>query len=587
MRSRIFCGAAGTWIWMLVLHCVHGATDATVVERFQGQALERLDTRGGEWNVKREVEMYDLVERNIYQSPEEPSHTAWVGMWRQKDGGIYVSFSRVMGDPGMEPSYHPTYGRSGEERWQKFAAQHGMRPGPAAAATSTTLDSPTLVTRDAGETWEDLGLEHEPRGGNLRFVCARDGSLVNKGLATVLCHDGRIVSTANPQEWMKDVERHIYFTDQALIAVRESLDDGKTWSPLQFINPTGSDPELIKTSGEETALVEMADGRLLALIRCDPGGPVQTYLTRVGPGTYEGTPPTRCGIPHGGLPDLVRGSDGVVWYWGLEGHWYSEDDGASWHPAPVQLRSYYGKMLESTPGQLLCVTQSLIHDSPYPFWQDGAIRMSRFRWRRSGTLEQTSDAVRFARAVTKGESRRDMHVRARVRVDGINGIIFHVSDDGGSYYFLGVVTQGHPLYKEYFPPELQDEKLAANYAGAEQFGFALGRPMVVLARIEGEKITLLRGIRLLQISPSYYVKAGTWAQMQVKVSGDLIQGAVQLQDERFPWATFVGAHDAALPAGRVGVFSDRSTGAFKDLEVWDRPQMIRDLWRTEEQREDK
>ena len=552
---------------------------ATLVERFQGEALERLTTRGGSWKVSHEVEVYDMVERDIYQSPEEPGHTAWAGMWKEKDGAIKVSFSRVTGNVGLEPSYHATYGRSGEERWKKFAKQHGMRPGPQDAVTTTKLESPTFVTRDNGDTWEDLGLEHKPRGGNLRFVCATDGSLVRKGLATVLCSDGRIVSTASAQECMKDRERHIYFTDQFLVAVRESLDDGKTWSPLQFITPDGSDPELIKVSGEETAIAELADGRILAMIRCDPGEPVQTYLTRVGPGKYEATPPTRCGIPHGGLPDLVRGSDGVIWYWGLIRHWYTADDGKSWHKAPMQLRSYYGKMLEAAPNQLLCVTQHLISDSPYPFWYDSSIRMYRFNWRRSGILEQSNDGVRFARVISREETFGDMHARAEVRLDGVNGIVFHVSPDGRSYYFFGVVLRGHPLYKDYFPPEMQDEKLAANYSGAEQPHFALGRSMVVLARVEEGKITLLRGLRILQLSRSYYVNKGTWAEMQVKVAADVIQGAVKIADERFPWATYVGARDSTFGSGRVGFYADRSTGAFRNLEVWDKPQMIRHLWK--------
>jgi hypothetical protein len=237
-------------------------------------------------------------------------------------------------------------------------------------------------------------------------------------------------------------------------------------------------------------------------------------------------------------------------------------------------------MLEAEPGQLLCVTQHLIGDSPYPYWYDSSIRMDRFRWRRSGVLKQTSDGVRFARAISREETFGDMHARARVRLDGVNGIIFHVSDDGRSYYFLGVVLRGHPLYKEYFPPEVQDETLAATYAGAEQFSFALGRSMVVLARVQEGEVTLLRGLRILQISPSYHVEAGTWSEMQVRVDGDLIQGAVKIGDEeRFPWAVYVGARDATLAEGYVGVYSDRSTGAFRDIEVWDTPQAIRDLWR--------
>jgi len=549
-----------------------------MIERFQDDALSRFDLRGGNWDVSHEVEIYDLVERDIYQSPEEPGHTAWVGMWKEKDGAIKVSFSRVTGNVGLEPSYRPTYGRSEGEYWKAFCREHKMRPGPEDAVTTTKLVSPTLVTRDNGETWKDLGLQHEPRGGNLRFVCAADGSLVRNGLATLLCRDGRIVCTPHVREWPKKGTTTLA-VEKYIMGIRESTDNGKTWTPLQWIAPEGTDPEFLKASGEESAIAELADGRILAVIRCDPGPPIQTLLTRVGPGKYKATPPTQCAMPHGGLPDLVGGSDGVIWYWGLASHWYTADDGASWHKAPLQLRSYYGKMLEAAPNQLLCVTQRLISDSPYPFWYDSSIRMYRFRWRRSGILEQKNDGVRFARAIQKEKTFADLHLRADVRLDGVNGIIFHVSPDGKSYYFLGVVLRNHPLYKDYFPPEVQDEKLAANYAGAEQFQFALGRSMVVLARVEGPKVTLLRGLRILQMSPSYHVTPGTWARVQVKVAGDVIQGAVKIDHPHFPHAVYVAARDAGLESGTTGVYSDRSTGAFRNLEVWDEPQMIRHLWK--------
>ncbi|MFH0963562.1 MAG: sialidase family protein [Planctomycetota bacterium] len=537
-----------------------------VTDYLEDNPLARWEAAGGDWDATCDIDIYDLEERDIYRSPEEPSHLAWVGLWKEPGGDVKTCFAQITGNLGLETSYRPWYGRGkSHDAWKQFCREHKMRLGPEDAASTTKAEYPTLVSRDNGDSWENLGSDQKPRGANLRFLYAADGSIVNNGVANLRCRDGRIVSTAWPSEWIHD-GKPVY--GQYIAAIRESMDDGKTWTATQWIAPPGTEADLLKETGEESAMVELADGRILMVIRCDPGRTCETYLTRVGPGKYEATPPVRLPLPHSGLPELVRGSDGVIWNWQIDGHWYTEDDGKTWHPTAFRFWSYYGKMIEAAPNQVLCVTQYLVHDSPYPYWYDGSIRMYRFSWRRAGTLEQKDDAVPFALSRRREGEFADAHLRADVRADGVSGLAFRVQPDGRSFYGLAVVLPGSPAYARWFVPDVQQEVLAANYTAGDTMTVAAGEPMLVIARIENGKVTVLRGTRLS------YVPRGSWVRLQVKVEGDLIQGAVNSDPP-----TYVGARDATLSSGGVGFFTDTSAGAFRRLDVWPSARMIRDLWR--------
>ncbi len=62
------------------------------------------------------VEVGDAQRRVIYRSPEEPSHVAWVGIWKAADGSIGLRFPQITGNVGLEPSYAPWYGRAATGR---------------------------------------------------------------------------------------------------------------------------------------------------------------------------------------------------------------------------------------------------------------------------------------------------------------------------------------------------------------------------------------------------------------------------------------------------------------------------------------
>jgi len=565
-----------------------GAEAPIVSDSFQDVPRRRWSSAEGKWKATEEkIEIYDVDEGVLFRSPEEPSWVEWVGLWKEQDGAVKACFAHIAGNAGLRPSYGPWYGphvleryngpkdkwldfassmfetqeealaATPEEAWSAFCKLHNMSEGPEDAMSTTRLEYPTLMTRDGGDTWQNLGPDQQPQGSNIRFVRARDGRAVDPGTAPVRCRDGRIVSTVGAYKYKPGY----------LLGIRESVDDGKTWLPDQFLRPEGSDEDMIQGCSNENAMVELDDGRLLVVIR-GKGNPLQTYLTRIGPGKYTATPPTLTPMPYSGMPELAQGSDGVVWYWGHDGHWYTLDDGQSWHPVPQRMGSYYGKMVYVGPNRLLSVTHT-IGDSPYPHWYDACIKQYRFSYRRAATMEQTDAEATSAVYVRRRADFADLHLRADVRYDGANGLAFRVQPEGDSYYVFAVVSPDEEVYAPWLPSPEQQEVLSAHYIVAN-WALHHCEPMAILARVDNGELQVLRGIRLWK-----KLEKGTWIQMQVKVTGDLLQGAVNAGSRPI----YVGARDATYQSGQVGLFTDQSTGAFKHFCAWSRPQMIRDLWR--------
>ena len=568
-----------------------------ISDYFQDSQMANWTRSSGTWHVDNSrIDFLDIDVDDIYSSPEEPGWIEWVQRpWRENDGAIKISFMQITGNPALSPSYRPWYERFAAKyrppmTWEQFGSG-GMLLGPEDAVATTRLELIILRSRDAGETWEDCSSEppeefmellestggkdqeplivHEPISPKvLRFAHKYNSGLLNMPGAIIRCRDGRMVSTLSNRKNKKG----------ALLGVRESLDDGKTWSDIQYISPEGSDPAIVNGASEENAMVELDNDRILVVVR--GSRPFQTYLTRIGPGQYQATPPTWTPMPHSGNPELLRCSDGVIWYWGIQGHWYTADDGQTWRQATNQFKSYYGKMIETSPNHVLAVSQYLIHDSPYPYSLDSSVRQYRFSYRRSGILHQTDDEPSLAVASQSNSEHTDVHIRADVRVDGANGIAFRIQNGGRSYYVFSVILPGSEAYDLWFPPEIEARKLASPHAGEEEDRtMATGHPMCVLGRIDEGQLTVLRATKLLTETDEFSlgeVHPGDWLQMQVKVSGDLIQAAAR-KSKGQP-ATYVGARDASYSSGRVGLMTDRSTGAFKNVCVWDKALMIREMW---------
>ena len=538
---------------------------ADVEDFFEGEALGRWRAEGGKWDVTQDIDIYDLRERDIYRSPEEPSHLRWVGLAKGAKGMMQVSISQLTGNLGLAPSYRPCHWRD-EAQWAQMSKEHNLWIGPEDAIPTTKSERPTLLSADGGETWVNAAET------DMTFEPSESKGDVGSCYRELQCRDGRVLLNPRWFEWRHHGNEIGLKTDQEahrkyLLGIKESLDGGKTWSAIQWLRPEGSDPQLIQETSEECAMLELGDGRILTIVRCDPGSPCQTYLTRDAEGRYHATVPVRLPMGHSGIPEVTRGSDGVIWYWGLDGHWYTEDDGVTWRKMPFFLSQYYGMMTEAAPNTMLCVTQHLIHDSPYPYWYDSTVRMYRFSWRRAGIMKQEETGKGLSLLVRKEPESGDLHMRADVRVDGVAGIACHVQGDMKGYYTLAIVLPGSSAFARYFPPKAQAETLAANYGGDDLTKPTGAQPMIVLSRVEGDKVTVLRGMQTPELGP------GSWVRLQLKVSGDIIQGAVNTEP-----AVYVSARDGTFNTGRVGVVTDQSSGAFRNVGIWKEPQMIRDLW---------
>lgn len=557
----------------------------------QTNAVSNWAGVSGSWEMAELAEVCEVETRDIYRSPEEPSHVAWVGMWKAADGSISIRFPQITGNPGLEPSYAPWYGRANfadyaMESWEEFASKGAMITGPEDALSTTRVDFITMITRDEGETWEVVKSAHhdvvdwsheDTRGYNGKLVLAANGKLVGNGMATVICRDGRIVDTHSFPEWTKSQEHGKY-----VVGIRESFDQGESWSEMQWVSGKFTDGTPLDLATEEHDFVELDDGRLLFIVRVDQiQHPVAAWLKRGDDGRYA------CEevqiietMPHSGMPDMVRTQDGIIWYWGV-GHFYSLDDGRTWRRLPDSqfFAAYYGKML-AAGNHVLCVTQKDVSDSPYPVHHDGYIQQIRFSGRRIEVAKQTSSKATMA-LMKCGEQRYgDMHLRVDVRTDKADGMAFRISPDGRSYYAFMIISPGSQALRRWEAPPLQGATLSAYFPGLldEHVRERMEKgiitiqdyPMAVLARIDEGQITVMRGLRLEEL------RQQPWVQLQVKAKGTLIQAAVS--DGCSP-PTYIGIHDAAHSEGSVGLLTDGgSVGAFKNLCVWPKARMIRDNW---------
>jgi hypothetical protein len=443
-----------------------------------------------------------------------------------------------------------------------------------------------MVTRDQGDTWEkvsdvpgtNIEGSGEARGYNDRRVLAPNGDLVGKGVATLICRDGRIVDTAGSEEFNQEFQAG----RKHLLGLHESFDGGKTWTPMQWITGRYENGKPVEQATEEHSFVELDDGRLLFIIRADEmHHPLAAWLTRHPDGKYTcDSPVIVTSMPHAGKPSMVRTSDGTIWYWGAR-HYHSLDDGKTWQGLPDSqvFPAYYGKMM-AAGNQILCITQKDIGDDPYPPLRDASIEQIRFSGRRIAVLRQTSRNDSTAIIKLEGPGYSDLHLRADVRLDKADGVAFRVSPDGKSYYALMLVMPGADVRKRWTPPPVQGATLSAYFPGmldvASHDEIEKGivkiapRPLAVLARVDNGHLTVLRGINAGEANP------GTWVQVQVKVRGDLIQAAVA--NGSAP-PNYLGVHDATYTEGAIGFLTDAgSQGEFKDLDLWPSPQMMRDLW---------
>lgn len=558
----------------------------------------------GKWTVASDqIDVSHVQKRDIYRSSLEPSFVCWAILWKESDGTLKLSFTEATGDQSAWP---PTYNfNSGDiEYYLK-----------------------TLVSRDGGKTWADTGWreDQDPLYDMNSDHCIRhvfqvqDGTLLRNyghtlegvtSFADTLTYDKSKAMQHFPFSNMGTTLRHLKFTstwksinggsswkkihinreevpfffvtgihqlrngsivatggildsylteDTCKVGITESRDGGNTWSTPQIIaeNDDRLAPQLV---GQENDFVELPDGRLLLVQRtCGTGiNTLQAYMSRDDSGKWHRSKwSTNPQFPQSGYPYLHRAGDGTIFYYCHYAIRYTCDDGITWYSLPLGM-SYYGQLAEARPGHIVAVSQKNIGDCSYPFKHDTAMAQTSFDFRRIGVVEQTdADALTAVAALGKADY-SDLHLYAQVRADGETGLAFAVSGD--SYWFAALVIPCNEF------------RAPGRATRAEQDA------VLVIGRCESGTVTESRRLYAGKIMP------GSWVEMQIDKSGDILKAAVKLSEREDYFYLVLPATYAVVRGtfgrGKPGLFTNRSTGAFKNVRIGPAGVEIRSNWQT-------
>jgi len=552
----------------------------------------KIKTYTGTWNESEELSFFNVQRKNIYQSESEPSFVAWCLLWKDGDGTLKTSFVEVNGEKGLWP---PTFDFNGigiESRLTTLASSdngkswydtgwkeefdplwtvnsdHHIRyvtalpdgtllrlyPHTRADKTLTlrhaVYDSTQFhklysyspaeieyhpknttiwVSRDKGQRWEMTGrLETIFVSG---FHILKDGSIV--GIGCFIKENGEL--TAKP-------------------AIVESFDGGRTWGEPYAVF---EDEETVSSFdfSEEADFAECSDGRLLVMWRA-VGGPKTTkefYLERDASGKWcPSCSPQDTGTPLYNYPYLYKASDGTLFlYHFRENIYYSLDEGKTWKVHPFG-QSYYGQLTEIAPGKILTVTHDDFDDNMYPHPLDLGIFTTTFDYKRVQALEQIDPSVPMAVASVDEKEYSNFHLRVNMRVDGANGVIF--SRKNNNYNFIALT-------------------LPTNPCGSSNIGCEHEGTYLVCGKCEDGKITVIRR-QLLSIA-GVSLSAGDWVQVQVKAEDGIVTAAVRTAESR----AFYTVLNELETQGEVGLFTNKCTGAFKEVSLGHEPKKLRDNWK--------
>jgi len=556
---------------------------------------KKLHARGGEWRCYDTIRAGGAQSREIYRSAQEPSFVCWPILWKEQDGALKLSFIEVVGDVAQWP---PMYNFN--------------RPG-------MTYELKTFVSRDGGDTWTDTGWRERPdelwdlnSDHHIRHVnVLPDGRLIRnscravegftvadgrylynekkaweefpfaKGPATQVykkrstiwtsgnggqtweqiyafppeaayfisgfhvLKDGRIVAVGaiNPED--------VNAFDQNWIAITESADGGKTWAPLQKL--LSNDDHIISQGMcEEFDFVELDDGRLCMLMRADGMGmhTLLCYLERDASGTWTASRPrTHPLFARSGYPYMKRAIDGTIFYYAHQNIRFSCDDGATWEALELG-SSYYGQMVEAAPGRMVAVSQRNIGDASFPYAQDAYMVQTSFDYARTGVVEQTEPQLKHALAVIGDGEYEDFHLYVEIRADGETGIAFQLQEN--SHYFAAIAIPCN-------------EFRAPGAAGGQPQSASL-----VVGKYDGGEIAIVRSQVIGKIKP------GSWIAVQLDARDGVLKAAVKATKQSAARYMII-ADDFARP-GKIGLMTNYSTGAFKNMKIGNTSTDIRTNW---------
>ncbi len=587
-----------------------------LTETFLGNLDERWHQVCGAWQTAQQITHSNVQVKIAYQPPSEPAFVSWVVMWQEADGTLKMSFTQVNGDVAHYP---PTYNM---------------------AVPGVEYVLKTLKSSDHGATWQDMNCDElldQLNSGNSHEHYARclqrpDGSLLrilqwsnpevkldswprandyaynpdfehlpwpfqprmrqdpyypkhcfvqesfDGGMTWQTCYSGKTGVWMNMFRLLADGNLCATVTagdNRDDFVLYESSDWGRTWS-----GPAVALPELCRKLcdryTEENDLIETSNGGLLIVHRCANSLPFQSIIRRSAPGKYEleSFSPMVIG-DNIGQPFLHKGSDGTIWHCGGSGAiWATLDEGENWQKVFTPGNLYYPQLLETRPGHIMSLSHYRIGDDAFPHYFDSAIRQVEFDFERCGIIRQSAGRYPLGSAnetsilLAKDTKLRDLHMHVEAQMGYAVSLLFHADADAKSYYAYRV--------------ELTDR--VDNYQ--EDWDGHFRKLMHSIVKVVDGKETILwqRGFGR-QVS-------GGWIEMQVKVDGDLIQGAFRAIDTagrttRHTEAYYVSVRDSELAAGTVGLRAEAvppyltGPAAFRNIQVYDSPMMIRDLWRHE------
>jgi hypothetical protein len=570
-----------------------------------------LKTVRGDWITTPDIHITDVRQRDIYRAPEEPSYVSWAILWKERSGALKLSFVEVTGDKTAWP---PTYNFNSRD---------------------IAYYLKTLVSNDGGETWTDTGWredldplwERNPDH-HIRHVCQlSDGTLVrnyshtlegvtspcrmtvydesmeNRGEPFPFSHSDLAVTYPKFSSIWTSGDggaswKEIYLFDQeppffitaihplsdgtilALGAFRPDETDDSTWagalSESRDAGETWSDPVVLLKNddrlnpqgmGEEGDFVELDDGRLLVIWRTDAPGSCmrQLVLERDKAGAWHATPAEiNPFFVHSGYPYMHRASDGTIFYYCHTSIKYSCDDGKTWGELPLGY-SYYGQLTEVASGRMLAVTQKNIGDCPYPWKHDVSMFQTTFGYERIDVARQRDGEAVGALAPLSVGDPEDFHVAMELKVDAAVGLAYQVTDSG--YRFVALTI---PANNSRLPASAPSEP--TTFLSAVSTGSDPQNAFLQIGEVEGDRTRILRKIAVGKMVP------GAWAELQVSRKGDLLKVAVDLCTSEGWGATYTCFKDENPAVGALALFTNKSTGAFRNVRFSTEAETIRTNW---------